>query len=86
VPTDVKHSENIGVVQRGHSPRLLLEAMEAICVMGKGFGKNLYGNIAPEPRVPSSINFAHAAGGRRRNDFIRPKFRARRESHPTAQL
>jgi hypothetical protein len=84
VPTDIKHSENIGVVQRGYGPGLLLEAMEAVRIVCKRFGKNLQSDITPESRVASSIHLAHAAGAQGRDDFVRAQFRARRESHPRA--
>jgi hypothetical protein len=41
VLTDIKHSEDIGMVQRGHRPRLLLEATQAVGVAGERLGKNL---------------------------------------------
>jgi hypothetical protein len=41
VLTDVKHSENIRMVQRSDRPRLLLEAMQTVGFAGERFGKNL---------------------------------------------
>jgi len=41
VLTDVKHNENIGMVQGRDRPRLLLEAMQTVGFAGERLGKNL---------------------------------------------
>jgi len=40
VSTDVKYREDIGMIERGYSPRLLLEATQAVAVAGERVGKN----------------------------------------------
>ncbi len=44
--------------------------------------QNFNGYIAPEPRFPGAIHFAHAARTERRLNFIRPESCARGEGHP----
>ena len=77
VLTDVMNGENVGVVQRGHCARLLLEATQAVGFAGEGFRQNFQGDIAPEACVFGAIDFAHAARAKRRQNFIGTKFRAR---------
>ena len=55
VLTDVVNGENIGVVERGHRPRLLLKATQAIGFAGEGFRRNFQSNIAPEARGEESM-------------------------------
>jgi hypothetical protein len=65
------------MIQRGHCPRLLLEATQAVGVAGERFRKNLQSYIAPKAGISRAINFSHAACAKRRQDFIRTNFRAR---------
>jgi len=70
VLADIKHSENIGMIERGHCPRLLLETTQSIGFAGKRLGKNLQRNIAPEARIFCAIYFSHAAGTEWSDDFV----------------
>src|ERR1700683_1535660 len=48
--------------------------------------QNLDGDIAPQPRIASAINFAHAARSERRLNFIRPEFCASGKAHGWLEL
>src|SRR6185436_11304683 len=68
---DVVDGEDVGMIERGHRPRLALEAREAI---GGGVGlrgKDLDRDLAPEPRVVGAIDLAHAAPADRAEDLVR---------------
>src|SRR5208282_4412289 len=86
VLTNVEHRENIGMIERGHRPRLLLETTQAVRFTGEGFGKDFQSDIAPQARVPGAIHFAHSASAYWSEDFIGPEFRARGERHRIATL
>jgi hypothetical protein len=47
---------------------------------------NLDRHCAVEARIPGAIDLAHPARSERRDNFIRPEFRARGEGHPCAPL
>ena len=51
----------------------------------KAFGKYLDGDIPAQPRVPAPVHLAHAAGAKRRKDFVGTEFVANRKGH-SAQL
>ncbi len=74
------------MVQRGHRSRLLLKATQAVGFAGKGFGKNLQRDIAPEARIACAIDFAHAASTERREDLVRSEFCAGGKGHVSAPL
>jgi hypothetical protein len=40
VLTDVMNGQDVGMIERGHRPRLLLKATQAVGFAGEGFGKN----------------------------------------------
>jgi hypothetical protein len=84
VLTDVMNGENVGMVKRGYRPRLLLKATQAVAIAGEGFRKNFQSDIAPQARIFRAIHFSHAACAKRRQDFIRAKFRARGKRHGCA--
>ena len=84
--TNIKHGENIGMVQGSDSACLLLEAMQSIGFAGEGFRKDLYRDIAAQAGVPSAIDLSHDAGTERGANFIRSKFCARSQGHMCAQL
>src|SRR5271165_3572241 len=50
------------MVQRGSRPSFLLEAAQTIWVGTERGGKDLDGDVAPEPGVASAKDFAHSAG------------------------
>ena len=78
VLADVMNGENVGMVERGHCPRLLLEATQAVGFAGEGFRKNFQSDIAPQARIFGAINLSHAACAQRRLDFVGTEFRSQR--------
>jgi hypothetical protein len=42
----VMNRKNVGMVERGHGPRLLLKAAEAVGIAGEGFRKDLQRHFA----------------------------------------
>ena len=75
------NGENVGMVERGHGPRLLLEAAQAVGFAGEGFRKNFQSDIAPQARISCAINLAHAACAERREDFVGTEFCTRAQCH-----
>jgi len=61
VLADVMNGENVGMVERGHRSRLLLEATQPVRLVGERLRNNLQSDIAPKPRISRAINFSHAA-------------------------
>ena len=62
---------DVRVVEGREDPRLALEAREPIRVLRKRLGQNLQRDIASKFRVAGAIDFAHAAGAKRREDLVR---------------
>jgi len=79
--TDIKHSQDIGMIESRHRSRLLLKAVQAIGFVGNEFGENLERDIAPESRIPRAINFPHATRTDRSDDLVGTQFCARRQRH-----
>jgi len=84
VLADVKHRQNIGMIQRRHGARLLLETVKAIRILRKGFWKNLQRDIPPEPSVVRAVHLPHATSAQRRLNFIGAEFRPNSEGHGCA--
>jgi hypothetical protein len=61
VRSDVEDGEDIGVVDDAGRAGFEFKPAEAIGVGGKGRGLNLDGHVAPQARVTSAINLAHAS-------------------------
>ena len=72
--------------RRRVSSRLLLKAMQAHCVLSKGFGEYFQRDIASETCITGAIDLTHSAGAQQRDDFVRLEFYPRGESHRRAQL
>lgn len=72
--SDVKNGENIGMVERGHSARLLFEAAQAVGFEGKKLRENLQRDLALEARISGAIHFPHAAGAKRGLNLIGAEF------------
>ncbi len=70
VRADVVDSENVGVIQRSDGFRFLLEAAQAVGILGERFGKDFDGHGAVEAGVPGAIDFAHAASAQLTKDFV----------------
>ena len=52
------------------SRSVLLEAAQAISIDAEFGGQDLDGDVPAEPRVFRTINLAHPAGAKRRDDLI----------------
>jgi hypothetical protein len=78
---DVMNGENVGVVERGHGPRLLLEAAQAVRFVGGGFQNNFQSDIAPQSLIPCPIHFSHAPCPHRGQDFVRTNLQPRSQRH-----
>ncbi len=60
-----------GWFSEGRRTRLIFEAQETVWIGGKGFGKNLDGDVATECGVAGAKNFAHSAFTHSGQDFVR---------------
>ncbi len=83
---DVIHRADVGMVQRGSGAGLALKALDGDFFAKQIGGKDLQGDVPAQLRVACAIHFAHAAGAKRRLNFIPAEFRARGEGHPCARL
>ena len=81
VCADVVDGEDVGVVQSGDGPGLLLEAAETVGVGGDLGAENLDRDPTPEPRVTGAVDLPHAAGPEKTDDLVRPKTRGGRQCH-----
>jgi hypothetical protein len=54
----------------------LLEAREAVDIRRELGRKHLDRDVTMQPCVACAIDLAHAASAERRQDFVRPEFRA----------
>jgi len=61
------------VIQSGHGTSFLLETLDASRIAREIVGQNLQGDVAIQPRVASTVHFAHSAGSDRRKDSVRPE-------------
>ena len=67
--------------QRSHGTRFEFEALAEILAFGDVFGQNLNGDETIETGVTSLVHFAHAAGAKRREDFVRSDLVSCKERH-----
>src|SRR4029077_1364874 len=70
VLADVEDGEDIGMVERGNRPGLLLEAAQAVVIASERFRENFHGDIASKPRVAGAIHLTHAARTERSKNFV----------------
>src|SRR5207253_11418529 len=78
---DGEDAHDAGMVERGESPCLALEALEP-----PGGGRHLLrqhldGDVAPELRVGGAIHLTHSALPELRADLVGPEFRSRTKNH-----
>src|SRR5262245_6241314 len=78
----IENGHDVRMRQRGHRPRLLLEAMQSRRV--RGLRKHLDGHVTIETRVAGPVDLAHTSGPDQRVDLIRTEARACGERHGTA--
>jgi hypothetical protein len=83
---DIEDSENIGVIESAQDAGFVLKAEKPVGIAGDGRRKDLDCYSAVEAGVTSLVHFAHAAGAKRRLDFIGAEFCARGQGHAWAQL
>ena len=72
----IMYRQDVRVIQRSRSLRLLLKAPEPLRIARKGRRQDLDGNLAIEPRVARAIHLAHAAGSSGRNNLVWSKLGA----------
>jgi len=77
----VVHREDIGMTQCSSRVRFLLESAEPFGIVRVRRCDHLDGDVALEPGVTRSIDFAHASCTERRNDFVRAEASADCEHH-----
>src|SRR5271167_1789107 len=58
---NIKHSQNVRMIQSSSSQRLLLKTPHPVGVKRKLLRQNLDSHVAPKTRVASAIHLAHAA-------------------------
>src|SRR5262249_57268508 len=59
--SDLKNSDDVGVIERGRRARLLLEAAQAVVVRGEFVGQQLERDLPPKPRVAGEGKFSPPA-------------------------
>ena len=74
------------MVQRSDRAGFLLEAAQAVTIVGQGTRQDFDGDVALQPRVACAVNFAHTARAKKRLNLVRAKFCSRGESHGRATL
>ena len=80
VHANVEHRHHVRVVEGGRGPRLLLEALHAVGVLGERFRQHFHGDASVEARVQRAVDLAHAASAKGLDYFVGAKPRASRES------
>lgn len=68
---DIVDRKNVRVIQRRGGARFLLEAAQSVGISRECRRQNFDRDIAHEPRIARSIDFAHAARADERADLIR---------------
>jgi hypothetical protein len=68
---DVVDGHDVGMIQRRHGPRFLLETMAARRIARNFVGKHLQRNVASQAGVARFVHFAHATSADGCEDFIR---------------
>jgi hypothetical protein len=74
-------SGNAGMIECGESAGFALQARHGLAVMCQGRRQQLQSNVAPQLRVTRTVHFAHAAGAKRRDNFIDSKTDPRTKCH-----
>jgi len=78
---DAINRRDIGMIQRGQHLGFALESRHVLRIVGQGRGQDLDRDVAVQLGVVGAINLAHAAGAKRRHNFVRAEFVARRKGH-----
>ena len=77
----VENREHVGMVQRGHRSRFLLETPHAICIAREGLRQHLDRDLPPQPRVLGAIDFSHPTCANCGGDLVVPQVDARLQRH-----
>jgi len=56
--------------QRGHGPRLTLEAGQGLGIFGEAFRQDLDRHLPAQPQVARPVDFSHPPGAERREDLV----------------
>ncbi len=72
--------------QRRDRLGLALEAQQRVGVVGELFRENFNSDFAVEAEIAGLVDFTHASGANRGNDFVRAKAGTGRENHVFANL
>ena len=73
VTANVVNRADVRIVERCDGARFLLEALTRLGIRRERTGQHLDRDSAIEPRIASSIHFAHAPFTERGHDFVRTK-------------
>jgi hypothetical protein len=77
---------DVRMIERRKRLGLALEPGKALGIFGKQLGQNLEGDIAPEPGVVSTINFAHTASADSTDNGVGAEASAGGKTHEVASL
>ncbi len=78
---DVEDRDDVGMVEGGRSPGLLLESAQAVDVVGHLGRQHLDRDLAIEALVVGAVDLAHAAGPEWRDDLVRAEARTWGQRH-----
>jgi hypothetical protein len=84
VGADVVDRQDRRVVQRRGRARLLLEAADAVRILGERVGEELDRDRAAQTRIDRTVHLAHAAGADDAGDLVRTDAGAARQAHGTS--
>ena len=76
---EVIHRQDIGMIQHAGGTRFLLEASNALAVVGKSFGQHLDSYVAAETRVARAVHLTHSARAEWRQDLVWTEFGSNRK-------
>jgi hypothetical protein len=82
--TEIMNGHDVGVVECRDRLCFLLEAMQPVRIARELGGQHFDSNVAVEPRVPRTVDFAHPPCASRRDHFVWSKFGTGVESHVRA--
>ena len=68
---NVKHGQDIGMVQRGNCAGFLLKSVEATGIASEGCGQEFECDIASQARVRRVVDLSHPAGTDQGFNFVR---------------
>ena len=68
---DIMENADIGMIQAGYGFGFAFEALSGLGVRGQVVGQDLDCDLAVEAGVAGTVNFSHATGAERRDDFVR---------------